>query len=78
MILPTNKKFNNRESAGEFVDTLSLKELRELTIDLLIERENAPKFKPITISQEEFNLHFRISGVRDDGKLETRGRPRKM
>lgn len=29
--------------------------------------------KPITISQEEFNLHFRIKGVRADGTPENRG-----
>lgn len=30
-------------------------------------------FKPITISQEEFNLHFRIKGIRADGTPENRG-----
>ena len=30
-------------------------------------------YKPITITQEEFNLHFRIKGVRADGTPENRG-----
>ena len=32
--------------------------------------------KPIVISQEEFSQHFRIRGVRADGELELRGRPK--
>lgn len=31
-------------------------------------------FKPITITQEEFNLHFRIRGIKPDGTPENRGR----
>lgn len=34
-------------------------------------------FKPIAITQEEFNLHFRIKGVRADGTPENRGKRRK-
>ena len=30
-------------------------------------------YKPIAITQEEFNLHFRIKGVRADGTPENRG-----
>lgn len=33
--------------------------------------------KPITISQEEFNLHFRIRGIKPDGTPEYRGRTKK-
>ena len=33
--------------------------------------------KPITITQEEFNTHFRIRGIRADGSLEKRGSHRK-
>ena len=33
--------------------------------------------KPITITQEEFNTHFRIKGIRPDGSPETRGSHRK-
>lgn len=35
-------------------------------------------FKPITITQEEFNLHFRIRGIKADGTPENRGSHRKM
>lgn len=31
--------------------------------------------KPITITQEEFDAHFRIKGIRADGTVERRGRP---
>lgn len=31
------------------------------------------EFKPITITQEEFALHFRIKGLRADGTAENRG-----
>lgn len=31
-------------------------------------------FKPITITQEEFNLHFRIRGIKPDGTPENRGK----
>lgn len=31
-------------------------------------------YRPITISQEEFNLHFRIRGIKPDGTPENRGK----
>lgn len=31
-------------------------------------------FKPITISQQEFDLHFRIRGIKPDGTPENRGK----
>lgn len=34
-------------------------------------------FRPIAISQEEFDRHFRIKGIKADGSAEGRGRPRK-
>lgn len=33
-------------------------------------------FKPITISKEEFELHFRIRGIKPDGTPENRGKRR--
>lgn len=33
-------------------------------------------FKPITISKEEFELHFRIRGIKADGTPENRGKRR--
>ena len=47
----------------------------------LAETINYEAPKPITISQEEFERHFRIRGTRDvDGNMvkETRGRPSKI
>ena len=34
--------------------------------------------KPIVISQEDFNRHFRIKGIRADGTLERRGYHKKI
>ena len=34
------------------------------------------EFKPITLTQEEFNLHFRIRGIKPNGEKEKRGRPK--
>ena len=34
------------------------------------------EYKPITITQEEFNLHFRIRGIKADGTPENRGKRR--
>ena len=33
-------------------------------------------YRPITITQEEFNLHFRIRGIKPDGTPENRGKRR--
>ena len=33
-------------------------------------------YKPITITQEEFALHFRIRGIKPDGTPENRGKRR--
>lgn len=32
------------------------------------------EYKPITISKEEFELHFRIRGIKPDGTPENRGK----
>ena len=42
----------------------------------LAETINYETPKPITITREEFEQHFRIRGVRADGSSELRGRPR--
>lgn len=67
------KKFQTREAAGAFVDTLSVINLRELTIDLLLEREAVIQPKKLPLTREQFEAHFRILG--ENG--ETRGRPKK-
>ena len=43
----------------------------------LAETINYNEPKPIAISREEFEAHFRIRGVKDNGEAELRGRPRK-
>lgn len=63
------KKFQNRESAEAFVDSLTLMGIREMLIDMLV---NQPEpIKPIPITEEQLALHFRIIGLN-----ENRGRPK--
>ena len=40
----------------------------------LAETINYEEPKPITITQEEFEAHFRIRGIKPDGTPENRGR----
>lgn len=70
------QRFKTREEAERYVDALPLLMLRDTLIELLCEPE-PPKLKQIAISEEEFRTHFRLTGVREDGRFETRGRPRK-
>lgn len=42
----------------------------------LAETINFEVYKPITITQEEFNQHFRIRGIKPNGEEERRGRPK--
>lgn len=42
----------------------------------LAETINYEAPKPITITKEEFEQHFRIRGVKSDGSEEKRGRPK--
>ena len=42
----------------------------------LAETINYEEPKPIAISREEFEAHFRIRGVKSDGSEEKRGRPK--
>lgn len=70
------QRFKTREEAERYVDTLPLLALRDMLIEILCEPEPLRQ-KPIAISEEEFRAHFRLTGVREDGKFETRGRPRK-
>lgn len=35
-------------------------------------------YKPIIISQQQFEKHFRLTGIRSDGSQETRGRKPNM
>jgi len=64
------KKFQTRESAEAFVDSLTLMGIREMLIDLLVNQQEPPK--KIAITEESLWEHFRIIG-----KDENRGRPKK-
>ena len=65
------KKFQTRESALAFIDTIPLFTLRQLTADLLMESR-----EKITITEEQFKEHFKIRGQKEDGTEEKRGRPK--
>lgn len=58
------------------VNNYPVTQIAEALAELLFE---APEeFKPVVISQEDFDRHFRIRGVTADNRAEKRGRPRKV
>lgn len=65
------KTFRNRDEALEYVNTLPIGSIINLCVDLLMER-NIPK--RISITEEQFKTMFRITGIREDGTIENRGR----
>lgn len=66
------KRFNTKEEALEFVDSLPMNTIRYMLADYLME---GPRER-IVVTQEQFNAFFKIRGVREDGGMETRGRKR--
>lgn len=64
------KKFNTREEALEFIDTLPINTIRYMLADCLLERIR----DKIVITQEQFNAFFKIRGLKEDGTEENRGR----
>lgn len=64
------KRFQTRESAEAFVDSLTLMGIREMLIDMLVNQPEPPRKIPVT--EELLWEHFRIIG-----KDENRGRPKK-
>ena len=69
----TPKTFKNKEEALAFLHTLPISSLIDLAADLLVER-SIPK--RISITEEQFRTMFKITGQREDGTAETRGRKR--
>ena len=65
------KKFKSREAAEAFVDSLTMMGVKSMLIDFLV-AEPEPQVKKISMTEEQFNEHFRLIGVN-----ENRGRPRK-
>lgn len=70
------KRFRERIQAEEYVDTLTLPQLRELIIEFLTQPEPEP-LKKISVTQEQFKTYFKVTGITESGEVERRGRPRK-
>lgn len=70
------KQFLNGElSTKQFADyLLRTFPVTEIALALAENFEYEQDMKPIVISQDEFNAHFRIRGTRTDGETERRGR----
>lgn len=65
------RTFKTKEEAVAFLNTLPLNSLISLAADLLVERAQPKK---ISITEEQFRTMFRITGMKEDGTVETRGR----
>ena len=65
------KTFKNKEETLQYLNTLSIASLIDLAADLLVERALPKK---ISITEEQFRTMFRITGMKEDGTIETRGR----
>lgn len=70
-----SKKFKTYDAAAAYVDSLPMSALRELTVSLLLEQEDAPR--KISITEDQLRNFFKITGITADGGEERRGRPRK-
>ena len=67
-----------RASVDELTDyILNNMPVRQIAESLAIMVYESETVKPITISQEEFEKHFRIRGITANNEIERRGRPRK-
>lgn len=69
------QEMSNEEFTMFLLNNYPAGQLAELVTDLL--NEQPEELKPIVISQEEFEQHFKIRGITADNKIEKRGRPRK-
>ena len=65
------KTFKNKEEAFQYLNTLPINSLISMAADLLVERALPKK---ISITEEQFRTMFRITGMKEDGTIETRGR----
>ena len=63
------------EMTDYILNNLPVKQIAETLSFMLFETEVV---KPIAITQEEFEKHFRIRGITADNQVERRGRPRKV
>lgn len=61
------------EAARYFITNYPVMQIAEALADLLLTEHKV--VKPITISKEEFEEHFRVKGFTAEGASEKRGRP---
>ena len=62
------------EAAQYLINNYPVTQIAEALADYFL--SDSTQVKPITISQEEFDTHFRIRGITADNQVERRGRPR--
>lgn len=68
-----SRRFADKTAALNFIKTLSIREIEEMLSSFLV----SPQQKKIILSQEEFDSHFRIRGLNENGNQENRGRKKK-
>lgn len=68
-----SRNFNSAEDAMEFCKGLPINAILEMCVELIMERQ---QFKKINITEEQFKAMFKITGIREDGTVENRGRSR--
>lgn len=62
------------QAAQYLVNNYPVTQIAEALADYFL--SDSAQVKPITISEEEFRIHFKIRGITADNQLERRGRPR--
>lgn len=61
------------EAAQYLMNNYPVTQISEALADLLL--TDFQPIKPVIITEEEFNAHFRIRGTTTDNQVERRGRP---
>lgn len=62
------------EAAAYLMNNYPVTQISEALADLLL--SDFQPVKPIVLTQEEFDAHFRLRGISSDNQLERRGRPK--
>lgn len=87
MIIALPRNLVNQIKSGEMTEEVlkhqlmlnySIADIVETCAHKLIVDYSSTPTQKITISQEEFETHFRIQGIKEDGTPETRGRKPKI
>lgn len=67
----------NQQEIEQYVMQFPLSEIVSTCAELLI-KYNLDRTPKIVITEDEFNAHFRIAGLKEDGTRERRGRRPKV